>query len=207
MLCYAHRLLAWALLWTDVRVVLILTAHPTPERKHTYFPECQTIPSTFYWKKVDVFSNCGTLLWGVYAVARLAPHINMLVVGEHVYHKDVPTQSIRFKSSVYLYPNSLKAILGSKWNVKEICFCCIVQSHLTACNSRLFVLPHPSRQVRNRRLPFSFLNTAIITNMGDAELTASHRRKMNANGMLSLFTCLGCGPSVISQRPLSLYGK
>ena len=64
-------------------------------------------------------------------------------------------------------------------------------SLLTAWSLRLFVLPHPSRQVRIRPLPCSCLNTAIITNMGDTELTATHKRKMNANGMLSLFTGLG----------------
>lgn len=79
-------------------------------------------------------------------------------------------------------------------------------SLLTAWSSRLFALPHPSRQVTIRPLPCSCLNTAIITNTGDMELTAIHRRKMNANGMLSLFTGLGCSPSVISQKRLSLFG-
>ena len=34
----------------------------------------------------------------------------------------------------------------------------------------------------------------------DVRLTATHEGKMNANGMLSLFTALGRGPSVISQQ-------
>lgn len=46
--------------------------------------------------------------------------------------------------------------------------------------------------------------TLIITNRSDAGLTDTHRQKMDANGMLSLFTELGGSPGVISQWRLCL---
>lgn len=48
-------------------------------------------------------------------------------------------------------------------------------------------------------------STPIITNTGNSQLTATHRQgKMNANGMLSLFTGLERSPSVISRQWLCL---
>lgn len=53
--------------------------------------------------------------------------------------------------------------------------------------------------------PHAWQSTAIITNTGNSLLTATHRRgKMNANGMLSLFTGLERSPSVIGRQRLCL---
>lgn len=107
-------------------------------------------------------------------------------------------------------PLSLKAVSSKSQMLQKYVYSESFSQHLKQINFidslGLFVLPQLSNQVGTMPQPCSCLNSAIITNMGDTELTATHRRKMNANGMLSLYTGLGCSPSVISQQRLSLLG-
>lgn len=71
-------------------------------------------------------------------------------------------------------------------------------SVLTGWSWRVFGLQPSCHRLRSPRY-VSRSGTVIITNRSDSGLTDTHGQKMNANGMLPLFTELGWSPGVISQ--------